>query len=76
MQSELEGMGFTSEHARRIAAALVHSGIARTDGLRFVVSGQVTSVFLESRIGQTLVCQVEAPAPEARFIADAAFGGS
>lgn len=62
LQHRLEVIGFVRSHARMLAVVLHSNKVSADDierGIRFELSGKLTSVFREDGGGRTLVCQVE-----------------
>lgn len=59
MVDELMRLGFNWTHAKALAAAVEKAGRTSIDGLRFTLSGRLTSVYSDNGREQILVCQVD-----------------
>lgn len=55
----LVNAGFASDHAGALAIILARNGIAYLDGIRFEISGTVTSVFDETVDPRRIIGQVD-----------------
>lgn len=59
MVDKLMSFGFSHSHARALAEAVRKSGRETIDGLRFTISGGLTSIFSGDGRQQQLVAQVD-----------------
>jgi hypothetical protein len=55
----LQEIGFDCGHAAILAASLADRGVMSLDGIRFELSGRITSVFDETKEPRQILFQIE-----------------